>query len=362
VSPRAVRYDASVSELGDLFRLQSGYCAQLGSRFYAELLARAADDADAGGPVARVLVGYPHQPVASAVVLRLAGAVHCLVLAGEEPALARRYPSAGGDGNASAAWPELRAVVVRREDELRRVIRERGVQTNEVARTAALVCGFLLVARETGLPLRCLEVGTSAGLNLRWDRFRYDATGASWGDPGSPLVLRDCWLPGPLPFDATAPVVERAGCDPSPIDPTTAEGRLMLRSFTWPDQRERLTLLDAACDIAARVPATVERAGAPEWTAARLATPVAGVATVLFHSIVIQYLDEPSRDRFLGALADAGRRATREAPFAWLRMEPGGEQAEVRLTRWPPGDERLIATAGFHGRDVRYVAAPSSQP
>jgi hypothetical protein len=345
-----------MSELADLFRLQAAYCAKLGSPFYAVLLVRAADDVDAGGPVARVLAGYPHQPVASAVVLRLAGAVHRLVLAGDEPGLARHYPSAGGDGDASAAWPEFRAVVARREAELRRIVRERGVQTNEVARTAALLCGFLVVARETRLPLRCLEVGTSGGLNLRWDHFRYEATAASWGDPASPLVLRDCWLPGALPFDTTARVVERAGCDPNPIDPTTADGRLLLRSFTWPDQRERLALLDAACDIAARVPAAIDRAGAPEWTAAQLAAPVAGVATVVFHSIVIQYLDEPSRDRFREALEDAGARATLDAPLAWLRMEPGGEQAEIRLTSWPQGKERLVATASYHGRDVRYAA------
>jgi hypothetical protein len=34
-------------------------------------------------------------------------------------------------------------------------------------------------------------------------------------------------------------------------------------------------------------------------------------------------------------------------------MEPGVDQAEVRLTTWPGGGERLIATAGFRGRDVR---------
>jgi len=37
-------------------------------------------------------------------------------------------------------------------------------------------------------------------------------------------------------------------------------------------------------------------------------------------------------------------------------MEPGGEQAEVRLTLWPGGSERLIASAGFHGRPVRWLA------
>jgi hypothetical protein len=34
------------------------------------------------------------------------------------------------------------------------------------------VGAFLLLARETGMPLRILEVGASAGLLLRWDHYR----------------------------------------------------------------------------------------------------------------------------------------------------------------------------------------------
>ena len=46
-------------------------------------------------------------------------------------------------------------------------------QTNEVRRSACLIGGFLTIARESGLPLRCFEVGASAGLNQLWDRFHY---------------------------------------------------------------------------------------------------------------------------------------------------------------------------------------------
>ena len=343
-------------DFAEYLRLQSTACGRLGSPFYETLLARAADDAAAGGPIAAVLEGYPHAPVLSAMALRLMGAVHRLVLDGEAPTLAVHYPSVGGDGDGARAWPVFRAFIAEHVPLLRRLM-ERGVQTNEVRRTAALVCGFLQVADETGLALRCLEVGASAGLNLRWDHFRYEAANAVWGDPTSPVVLRDSWRSEHLPFAVAARVVERAGCDASPIDPTTGDGRTILLSYVWPDQPDRLTLVRAACEVARRVPAVVERVNAPDWVAARLARPIRDVATIVYHSIVIQYFADESRDRFLGTLADAGRRATREAPFAWLRMEPGGDQAELRLTLWPGGEERLIATTGFHGRDVCYLPA-----
>ena len=66
------------------------------------------------------------------------------------------------------------------------------VQTNEVGRCAALVGGFLTVAARTGLPLRLCEVGTSAGLNLRFDHYRYESDGRGWGPSPSPVRLRYC--------------------------------------------------------------------------------------------------------------------------------------------------------------------------
>ena len=342
----------STVDVPQYLRLQADGCRRLGSPFYEALLQRAADDVAARGPLADVFAGYPHEPIASAMALRLMGAVHRLVLEGRAPTLAAHYPSAGGDGDGARAWPALRAFVAEHLADLRTSL-ERGVQTNEVGRSAALICGFLAVARATGLGLRCLEIGASAGLNLRWDYFRYEGANASWGDATSPVVLRDCYPDATPPFDVRARVVERAGCDPNPLDPTTDEGRMTLLSYVWPDQATRLSVLRAACDVARRVPAVVTRASAPDWLAARLAEPAVGMATVVYHSIVIQYLDQPSRDRVRAVLDDAGARATSTAPFAWLRMEPAGEQAEVRLTLWPGGEERLVATTGDHGREVR---------
>ena len=54
-------------------------------------------------------------------------------------------------------------------------------QTNEIARSAMLLPGFLQVARETGLPLDICEIGSSGGLNLLFDRFSYDFDGTQMG-------------------------------------------------------------------------------------------------------------------------------------------------------------------------------------
>jgi len=139
---------------------------------------------------------------------------------------------------------------------------------------------------------------------------------------------------------------------------TADEGRTTLRAYLWPDQVERRERLEGALQVAASVPATVDRADLGAWAEARLAEPVPGVATVIVHSIVWQYVPRASRDRLRAALRDAGARATPDAPLAWLRMEPAGPVADLRLTSWPGGDEVVLGTAGYHGVPVHWGARP----
>lgn len=333
-----------MTNLATRLRTQAGHCANLGSPLYAGLLERAADDVEGGGPVADLLRGHEDDPPDSVLPLRFMGAVHHRVLEGKLPELEQHYSHAP---EAAEAWPAFRQAVIDDAPALRPLL-DRPVQTNEVGRCAALLPGFLLATAATGLPLRLLEVGASAGLNLRWDRYRYEGDGFRWGDPLSPVQL-GFDLVGSPPNSSEPEVVERRGCDRRPLDPLSEEGKLTLLSFVWADQAERLRRLQAALKMAREMPATVEQAGAAEWIAERLAEPREGAATVVFHSIVMQYLDRDEREEFERTLRAAGRSASERSPLAWLRMEPAGERAEVRLTLWPGGEERIVARAGYHG-------------
>ena len=336
-------------------------CAQSGSHLYVRLIDAVIADVAAGGPCADVLRPHADEPFASALPLRFLGAIHWLVLAGQAPDLARHYPSAGGAPGATVSNDFL-ATVARLRDEIEARI-HLGVQTNEVGRSAVLVGGFVEVARRSGLPLRVLEVGASGGLNLRFDHYFYDTGSSTFGDPGSPVRFVGVWegRPPPPRLDGVrVEVAERAGCDRSPVDVTTADGRRTLRSYIWPDETARLDRLDAALAVAERVPAPVEAADLGSWVEERLASPVPGVATVVFHSIVWQYVARPARDRLRSALRRAGSEATPDAPVAWLRMEPTGRPpvADLRLTWWPGGGEEVLAIAEFQGGTV-WWGAPS---
>lgn len=353
--------------LAETLELQRQACARLGSDVYAEVLVGVAADVDAGGVCATVLGPHADDPFASALPLRFLGSVHRLVLEGRAPALAGHYPSAGG-----TPGPDLVATFLSVVSDLRPEVEARlgdGVQTNEVARSAVLVGGYAAVARRSGgLPLRVLELGASGGLNLRWDHYWYDTGASTLGDPDSPVRFEGVWQPQPGSPNGRLPdlagrvdVVERAGCDRNPLDVTTDEGRLTLRSYLWPDQVERAARLDAACALAAGVPAKVDHGDLGEWAEARLAEPAPGVATVVVHSIVWQYVAPGSRDRMRAALWRAGRRATPDAPLAWLRFEPAGLVGDLRLTWWPGGEETVLATAEYHGVPVYWGASGGSR-
>jgi hypothetical protein len=352
--------------LADLIELQRVGCAHLGSLVYDEVLGGVAADVVAGGVCAAVLDPHADDPWSTALILRFLGAVHRLVLAGHAPALAAHYPSAGG-----TPGPGLVADFLATVAEHRAAVEEgllATVQTNEVGRAAALVGGYAWVARRGGLPLRVLELGASAGLNLRFDRFWFDTGETTFGDPASGVRFAGCWRdagdpPRGLPDLATGiTVAERAGCDRNPLDPTSDGGRLTLRGFVWPDQVERLARLDAALAIATSLPAPVEAGDLGDWLAARLADRAEGVATVVVHSIVWQYVSPQSRQRMRGALRAYGEAATVTSPLAWLRLEPAGAVADIRVTWWPGGEEVVLGTAEYHGIPVYWgaTAAPGS--
>jgi hypothetical protein len=331
---------------------QAEACRMIGSELYAGLLELAAANVSERGLTWDVLHGHEEDPRFSVLGLRLLGAVNRLVLTGREQALADAYASC----DVPQAWERLRETLSRNAAELRDSL-DRPVQTNEVGRCAALIFGFLAVSAETGLPLRLLEVGASAGLNLRWDRYAYEADQFSWGDDESPLRLQFELAGKPPEPPRSIEIASRHGCDAAPIDPTTPEGRLALLTFIWPDQSERIARMHAALGIAATEDVTIDHESAAPWARRMLAEPVPGQATVIYHSIVSQYLSDGERDTLFAGIAEAGARATTDAPLAWLRMEPADDRANLDLTVWPGGEERRLARVGYHGSPVELTGA-----
>ena len=343
------------------FRYQGQTCADMGSPLYAELCSRIASDVEAGGPCWTTIAPRADLRFGLALPLRFLGGVHRLGHLGRATELSGQYPSLGGR-LAGDLWSAFLAVVERESIEITAAL-DRDVQTNEVGRSAALSEGLRAIQSTTGLPLSLLEIGASGGLNLRLDHFTYVDGDRSRGGDGGNLQIADRWRGLNRPQLGALNIVDRLGCDPNPIDPTTSEGRATLLGFLWPDQLERIARTDAAIAIAKRVPATVVKAHADTWIDEQLAQK-RSTATVVYHSIVWQYIDRDERTRITERIESSGAATSASSPIAWLSFEPRQPDrkcAALTLRLWDGGDHngepQILAISGFHGEWVELGAS-----
>jgi hypothetical protein len=335
------------------FRRHADMLARSGrSPLYIELMRSAAQDIEHGGAIARLFDGIDAPPGA-VPQLRLTAALHYLVLSGQAPELAAYYPSAGGERPPDEVWPAVLDTVAEHFDQVKeRLLRT--VQTNEPGRSAVLFAGLLWLTERHRRPIRLLEVGASAGLNLLADRYSYRAGGLQLGDPASPLRFVDPWVP--LPADdlsgaaAALRIVARAGCDIAPLDPSRPDDQLTLLSYIWPDELHRIERMRAALSVAARDPAPVAAQRGSEWLPGALGAGEAGELTVVWHSVMRQYV-EPEEwaaiERALDARPDVVR----------LSMEPALDRtAQMQLTVHDPAGApaRRLAVCDDHGLPIRW--------
>ena len=273
--------------------------------------------------------------------LRLLGGLHALVLTGR------------------ASWDEVDAALEEHGDFLSWAIAERPVQTNEVQRCWALLPCFLELARRSGFEeLDLVELGPSAGLNLLWDRYCYSYEGGDWGPADARLALTGeerCPVPAGL-LGQEVRVGRRLGIDLAPVDVTTDEGALLLKSFVWADQAHRLELLDRAIETLRAEPPEILRGDIAEKLPGVLASRRPDALTVVWQTSVLGYLPEERRERVYAALAEAGA----AGPLGWVtagssRRSPEHEWAlKVRLS--PATKSSVLAQADFHGAWLEWVA------
>lgn len=336
------------------FEAQAESCHRLGSPFTAILCRQLPKLLDTHTATGRKVLKWHGDPGSDALALRLCGALHALVLSEMEPALADSYPPYK---QREGALQEAVAQAIARHDPFIVDFIDSPPQTNEIARSAMLLPGLLLVARETGLPLALGEIGASAGLNLNLDRFHYIYQNRQWGGAASPVKLSLRVEGAPPPLEATLEIDSRAGCDRMPVEISNPNQRLRLKSYLWPDQPHRMERLEAAMAVANAHPFRLTQEDAADFVDRELASRPDNAAYVLMHSIMWQYLPEATKARIEATLERHGAGATATAPIAHLRMEPVPSEsghAVLSLTMWPNGTTRRLARVDFHGRWIAW--------
>ncbi len=253
-------------------------------------------------------------------------AVHDLLLAGVDHPLAAYYPSCGGTRTPDAALAGcVSDFVAQHETSLRECMRTHATQTNEIGRCAVLWPALHEVAVRSGTSrLALLDVGTSAGLNLGVDRYRYgDADPRT--DPRAELPLLRCEWQGDrrAPTTPTPHIVARCGIDPAPVAVDDAAAVRWLRACLWPSDTARAARFEQAVQIARAERWPVRReadctAAVEPW----LASLPGDVQPVVFNSWVLTYFEKPALQRHIETLTDLVRRTG----VMWLSAESASLQ------------------------------------
>lgn len=332
------------------FDNQVAYCTASGAAITARIVAAVRDliERGEGGTLLDAVRGWQGAPLADALPLRVAGGLHSLHLKGAEPALSAIYAGESAIDDAAI----IAAAVHAHEADLLPWL-DGPPQTNEAGRSANFIAAMLWLA-DKGLPPRfeCLEIGSSAGINLMLDRYRYDLGGVQVGPKPGAIHFEPEWQ-GDAPPAGEIAIVSTRGCDVAPVDLTDPAQALRLKAYVWPEHSERFARIEAAIAEAGKQAPDLVAMNAAEFVEAELAKPQAeGITRVLMHSIVWQYVPEDQQARVTAAMEAAGARATAERPLAWVSLEANRVMHihEMTVRFWPGGGEpALVTRAHPHG-------------
>ncbi len=276
---------ASEAEVRAAFLKQEQYCASMDAPITARICRALAEGLTRDTRTGARILGWAGEPTPDAVPLRTVGGLHALDLAGKAPDLSRAFAGEVTDPGEVARI--IGEAFVAHDDALCPWL-DGPPQTNEPGRSGALMVGLIEVARRFSQPLEILEIGSSAGLNLLIDRYRFDLGGVGFGPADSPVTIQPEWRGSPPPAGPVAFASGRGG-DIQPSDATDPTAAERLRGYVWADQPERLDRLTGAIAMLRDKPVDLVAGDAADWIGARLAeSQPEGVTRVLMHSGVWQ--------------------------------------------------------------------------
>ena len=300
----------------------------------------------------------PSQPSANL----LFGAVHYLLLGGVRHPLRDFYPDVVASEKTPSppskkTYPLFQDFVWHHIETIRQLITTRLVQTNVVRRTTCLLPVFAQLARESGnQPLSMIEVGSSAGLNLHWDRYyhRYEypsGTNRTWGDKNSAVQL-STQVRGTVPLPSLPEefrIAWRTGIDINPINVTDADAMRWLRALIFPEHLERHQETEAAARIARDHPVPIVTGDALTHLPGLLSQAPQDSHLCLYASMVLYQLSPEARKDLWGMLAAFS--AARPVSVIILDGVPEG-WAQLLIRDFRNGDytKRHMAAAHAHGR------------
>ncbi|MGZ4796727.1 MAG: DUF2332 domain-containing protein [Acidimicrobiia bacterium] len=267
----------------------------------------------------------------------LLAAVHFLVLGGLEHELARVY---AGESTADPG-PLFVDVCLAHRAEILELLATRHTNTNEVGRSAVIGPALTAAAARVGAPIALVDVGCSAGLNLRCDRYRLDYGPHGATGPADAGVEIDCLVTGGVPPIAPRlpEIRARVGIDRDPVDLADDANVQWLLACIWPDTGRLPRALRALAELRRDPPSVVAGDAVDRVGEVLLGLP-AHLVPVVTTTWALAYLSKERRPEFHDALTEVSR--TR--PVAWVSAEGEGVVAAFADVQPPSDSDGAVAS------------------
>ena len=188
-----------MTRLVGAFLEQATHCEHLGSRFMARLLRLLASNWPIDTALMQRLEAWQGDigPNGAFLPLRLAAALHALVLTGQEAQLRTNYPPHQTSDN--QLLKTVQTTMTHHHIFIDNWL-SYPPQTNEVARSAELIPAAMWLQQHHQLPICLSELGASAGLDLGFDHFALTVSRHRFGPEQPVLHLTPDWH-GPVPTE-----------------------------------------------------------------------------------------------------------------------------------------------------------------
>ncbi|GAK00764.1 LOW QUALITY PROTEIN: hypothetical protein JCM19055_3878 [Geomicrobium sp. JCM 19055] len=247
-------------------------------------------------------------------------------------------------------FTEFKSFCETHESELTTLLHEKLVQTNEVRRCAYLYPLFSYIYEKVQEPLSCIEIGTSAGLQLFWDQYRYSyETDLVYGNPFADVHITSSVKGGdinPTYLPSTPPpVAARIGVDLHINDVSKEEDRLWLDALIG-EHQERRELFEQAARVVQSQKAQLIEADGVSYLSSLVEKCPSHSTVCVFHTHVANQFNESLKQQLEETVNDLG--ATRNLFHVYNNMR----DSKLRIDSYIDGtkETHVIGETDGHGR------------
>lgn len=284
--------------------------------------------------------------------------VHYLLLTNKSEELSNYYPSIIKNYKADLPFELFKEFCIRHKKEIIELEKTKLVQTNALNRCAYIMP--ILSNIFDGKTINIIDIGTSAGLTLNFDKYEYHYND-KYLFGNSPVKIRSEIKNGIMPsFKESVIINKKIGVDQNPLDLKDEENVNWLKALIWGDLTERVKKINEAINVAKKESISFEKANTIQDFEEIIGRQESEIPLIIYHTHVLYQFTQEEREEFWNLIDKIGE----ERDLTYLATEGsrvfktdyGLSGILVELTKYEKGlkHSRVVAETNGHGNWIKW--------